>query len=146
MASIEKCLERQVKRLAKAKADLEAAVIKKDRTACLGRVVAHQRNIIRLEGRLLRKQSSEPVKSKKEVKRDFYTSAAWRQLRYRVLSAGSRMCSCCGATPATGAVLHVDHIKPKSLYPELALDIGNLQILCAECNLGKSNLDATDFR
>ena len=26
------------------------------------------------------------------------------------------------------------------------MDIDNLQILCADCNLGKSNVDDTDFR
>lgn len=53
---------------------------------------------------------------------------------------------CCGATPATGAVMNVDHIKPRKLYPHLALDVDNLQILCSDCNHGKGNWDMTDWR
>ncbi|MFC6439812.1 HNH endonuclease [Bowmanella sp. JS7-9] len=34
-------------------------------------------------------------------------------------------------------MLHVDHVKPRAKFPELALDINNLQILCETCNLGK---------
>lgn len=55
-------------------------------------------------------------------------------------------CQCCGATPATGAVMNVDHIKPRKIFPELALDPDNLQILCDECNHGKGNWDMTDWR
>jgi 5-methylcytosine-specific restriction endonuclease McrA len=45
-----------------------------------------------------------------------------------------------------GVVIHVDHIKPKSKYPELALEYNNLQLLCEDCNLGKSNKYETDYR
>ena len=57
-----------------------------------------------------------------------------------------RVCQCCGASPATGAKMHVDHIKPRKLFPQLALDLNNLQILCHECNHGKGNWDMTDWR
>ena len=55
-------------------------------------------------------------------------------------------CMCCGATPADGAVMNVDHIKPRKLFPWLALDLTNLQILCGECNHGKGNWNMTDWR
>jgi 5-methylcytosine-specific restriction endonuclease McrA len=42
--------------------------------------------------------------------------------------------------------MHIDHIKPKSKFPDLALTEENLQILCRDCNLGKSNRFNTDFR
>jgi 5-methylcytosine-specific restriction endonuclease McrA len=42
--------------------------------------------------------------------------------------------------------MHVDHILPRSKFPELELDIDNLQVLCEECNLAKSNIDTTDWR
>ncbi|WP_230201321.1 HNH endonuclease [Xanthomonas euvesicatoria] len=76
----------------------------------------------------------------------FYTSRAWRELRYRFLARSTRQCTCCGARADQGATLHVDHIKPRSKYPELALDEGNLQILCDDCNMGKGNKDDADFR
>ena len=56
------------------------------------------------------------------------------------------VCACCGASPATGAVMNVDHIKPRRLFPELALDVDNLQVLCEPCNHGKGNWDMTDWR
>ena len=55
-------------------------------------------------------------------------------------------CQCCGATRSAGAQIHVDHIKPRSKYPELELDIENLQVLCGDCNLGKSNKYIDDWR
>lgn len=76
----------------------------------------------------------------------FCSTAVWKELRYRVLKASSGKCSLCGASASGGAVLHVDHIKPKSLFPDLALDESNLQVLCADCNIGKSNKDDTDWR
>lgn len=79
-------------------------------------------------------------------KPDFLDSWEWTTIRYQALQKYGRRCMCCGATPETGAVLHVDHIKPRSKFPRLALDISNLQILCSLCNKGKGNWDQTDFR
>ncbi len=76
----------------------------------------------------------------------FFLSRPWRELRYRVLKARGRRCECCGRTPADGVAMHVDHIKPRSLRPDLALVESNLQILCADCNTGKSNYDEIDWR
>ncbi len=64
-------------------------------------------------------------------------------LRYQVLKAASGKCVLCGASAET-AVLHVDHIVPRSKGGTNDLD--NLQCLCEQCNLGKSNKDTTDFR
>ena len=50
----------------------------------------------------------------------FLKSRAWAELRYDALLRYGRICACCGATPYAGARLHVDHIKPRSRYPELA--------------------------
>ncbi len=69
----------------------------------------------------------------------FYKSRAWRELRVDALKKYGRECCLCGATSGNGVVLHVDHIKPRSKYPELELELSNLQILCEDCNLGKSN-------
>jgi 5-methylcytosine-specific restriction endonuclease McrA len=52
----------------------------------------------------------------------------------------------CGTAPTPGKPLHVDHIKPRSKYPELEYEISNLQILCDDCNLGKGNRDEIDWR
>jgi len=77
---------------------------------------------------------------------DFLTTYEWRKLRMEALKKYGPKCMCCGATPATGAVMNVDHIKPRKLFPELALELTNLQILCHECNHGKGNWDQSDWR
>lgn len=76
----------------------------------------------------------------------FLQSFEWRALRMQALKLYGRRCVCCGASPETGAVMNVDHIKPRKRYPSLALDIKNLQVLCHECNHGKGNWDMTDWR
>lgn len=79
--------------------------------------------------------------------KDFYESAAWRDVRYRALKQHGAKCQCCGATAiSSGAPIHVDHIKPRSKFPELELNIKNLQVLCRDCNLGKRAWDQTDWR
>lgn len=78
--------------------------------------------------------------------KEFLKSYEWRSLRMKVLKKYGRKCACCGATPDNGVVMHVDHIKPRRKYPELALTEDNLQVLCEECNHGKGNWDETDWR
>lgn len=77
---------------------------------------------------------------------DFLRSYEWRKLRMEALKLHGARCQCCGASPATGAVMNVDHIKPRRLFPNLALTLENLQVLCHECNHGKGNWDQTDWR
>lgn len=76
----------------------------------------------------------------------FLSTFEWRKVRMEALKKYGPRCQCCGATPATGAVMNVDHIKPRKKWPSLALDVNNLQILCHECNHGKGNWDDTDWR
>ena len=85
-------------------------------------------------------------KKSKAAKHDFLESYAWRKLRMEALIKYGPRCMCCGATPKNGAVMNVDHIKPRQTHPELALNLDNLQILCHECNHGKGNWDKTDWR
>lgn len=73
----------------------------------------------------------------------FFKSQEWRTARFFTLKKYDRKCALCFRT---NVPLHVDHIKPRSKFPELALNPNNLQVLCEECNLGKLNYDDTDFR
>ena len=65
-------------------------------------------------------------------------------LRFNVLDRDGGVCCVCGRSPHDGITLHVDHITPFSLGGLTTLD--NLQTLCADCNIGKSNRSSTDFR
>lgn len=95
--------------------------------------------------RLPKKQKIE--QENKQISSDaFLMSFEWRRLRMQALKKYGSKCMCCGATPESGAIMNVDHIKPRKLFPSLALDINNLQILCHECNHGKGNWDMTDWR
>ena len=73
----------------------------------------------------------------------FYSSVQWLRVRLEVLKRFGPKCMACNAVDAE---IHVDHIKPRSKYPHLELNLDNLQILCKPCNLGKGAWDETDFR
>lgn len=84
------------------------------------------------------KMNNYVMAAQRKYGRTFYTSDAWIRLRYDVLQRSNGHCSLCGRGPlADGVKLHVDHIKPRSRYPELELDPKNLQVLCRDCNMGK---------
>jgi len=95
---------------------------------------------------VIKKNKHHLPKKTKQSKKDFLETYQWRKLRMEALLKYGPRCMCCGATPSTGAVMNVDHIKPRQTHPELALEINNLQILCHECNHGKGNWDTTDWR
>ena len=63
----------------------------------------------------------------------------WR-LRATVLIRDNCLCRMCGASPAkdSAVTLQVDHIVPWSKGG--ATELGNLQTLCAVCNIGKGDL------
>jgi predicted restriction endonuclease len=62
------------------------------------------------------------------------------RLRFQVLKRDNFSCVQCGASPAKNqkVILHIDHIKPWSKGGKT--EISNLQTLCQDCNLGKSNI------
>lgn len=92
----------------------------------------------------IRKNTKQRIRQEKDL---FYRSSEWRSLRYQVLREQSACCACCGRSPRVhGIVLHVDHILPRSKFPHFALDKSNLQVLCDDCNLAKSNTTFDDWR
>lgn len=102
---------------------------------------------VHIAPRIIKKVRAQQVKTKSfESTAEFLYSYEWRKVRMVALTRYGAKCQCCGATPSTGAVMNVDHIKPRLIYPELALNVDNLQILCHECNHGKGNWDMTDWR
>jgi len=93
-----------------------------------------------------REKAVKHAKIRKRFGSTFYTSNAWLELRYDALKRNGGYCELCGRGKRDGASLHVDHIKPRSLHPELALVLENLQVLCEECNIGKGNRDDINWR
>jgi 5-methylcytosine-specific restriction endonuclease McrA len=73
----------------------------------------------------------------------FYESEGWIYARKEILGLYGRTCMKCNKY---SDFAHVDHIKPRSKYPDLELDVMNLQVLCKTCNKEKSNLHETDYR
>lgn len=63
------------------------------------------------------------------------------RVRFKVMLRDNFKCCFCGASPAKapGIELQIDHIAPWSKGGETTID--NLQTLCSQCNLGKSNMD-----
>lgn len=64
-------------------------------------------------------------------------SGVTKSTRFEVLRRDGHRCRYCGASPADGAVLHVDHVVPKALGG--TDDPGNLVTACEPCNAGKGS-------
>src|SRR5579862_7412575 len=84
----------------------------------------------------IRHRSKTPPHSK------FISKPEWKELRDRVIAHYGARCMRCGGCDN----ITVDHIKPKSKHPELALSFDNLQVLCWPCNKHKNTNDMTDYR
>jgi 5-methylcytosine-specific restriction endonuclease McrA len=96
--------------------------------------------------RIEREERAARGKAKKGRSQRFYSSFAWRKLRYKVLSEHDGRCQACGRSAKDGVILNVDHIQPLSKAWERRLDRTNLQVLCGDCNHGKLNFEAKDWR
>lgn len=66
---------------------------------------------------------------------NFLNSKEWKTIRLLALKKYGCVCKHCGSANN----INIDHVLPRKFYPELALDINNLQPLCAKCNKSKGN-------
>ncbi len=94
------------------------------------------REVASLAGDILRGKLSEYETEQLEYEA-FYGTQEWRRLRDMVISRDGRVCANCKRRIRDDADLTIDHIKPRSQFPELALDPDNLQVLCRGCNSSK---------
>ena len=76
----------------------------------------------------------------------FLYSMEWRALRQQAKARYGLVCCKCGRENSRLFPINFDHIKPRKYFPELALDIENLQPLCGPCNKAKGNRHSTDYR
>ncbi|PRY84476.1 HNH endonuclease [Mongoliibacter ruber] len=65
----------------------------------------------------------------------FYNSTDWKKIRVQALLSFENVCVNCGSLEN----LAIDHIYPRSKFPEKALELSNTQILCLKCNSSKGN-------
>ncbi|MFD2207189.1 HNH endonuclease [Kiloniella antarctica] len=94
---------------------------------------------------IAKKKASREAKKTREEMKAFYASWDWKKLRYSVILEYGNKCMLCGSGPEHDRIV-VDHIKPISKFPDLALEKDNLQVLCDTCNMGKSNIHFDDHR
>ena len=76
----------------------------------------------------------------------FLYSREWRELRKRAIEQYGLICCKCGRENSRQFPINMDHIKPRLYFPELALEISNLQPLCGPCNKAKGNKHDTNYR
>ncbi len=69
--------------------------------------------------------------------RDSEEGQSWKQNKYQTQGECCAICKI--SIQLKGS--HIDHIKPLSRFPHLALDTQNMQITCPECNTSKNNKD-----
>lgn len=72
----------------------------------------------------------------------FYTTFRWLRLREEAFKRYGRKCARCGVPRD----LQVDHVQARSSRRERQWDMENLQILCRQHNLEKSNVHSADYR
>jgi 5-methylcytosine-specific restriction endonuclease McrA len=64
----------------------------------------------------------------------FYDTPEWKSLRLAALQRASWRCTICGVCVAGARNARVDHVKPLSTHPHLALTASNLRVLCPACD------------
>jgi hypothetical protein len=69
-----------------------------------------------------------------------------KDIRSEVISRCGNKCGACGITIRRSRKLHVDHIKPMKLFPQLKFKLSNLQVLCVTCNVHKSAYHGDDWK
>ena len=91
--------------------------------------------VVELKSKSIDYQSNKKIIKPKRTPRNINL-----RLRWKILKQDNFSCNKCGNSPAkdSNVELHVDHIIPWSRGGETVLE--NLETLCSDCNLGKSNL------
>lgn len=73
----------------------------------------------------------------------FYSSAEWKELRQQAFERDNFTCVDCGRNPV---YLEANHIKPRSSYPELKLELSNIETLCKPCHVKKKDIVYVELR
>lgn len=73
-----------------------------------------------------------------KVTDSFYRTPKWRAWRDAIILRRGRVCQQCGADLSWPQKAHVDHVKSRKQYPELAFDPSNVRVLCTSCHSSKT--------
>lgn len=76
-----------------------------------------------------------------EERKAFYSSPEWKLIRDQVIKEEGKTCADCGSRIHEDANVTVDHKRPRSKSPELALSRENLRVVCRRCNSSKGASD-----
>lgn len=68
---------------------------------------------------------------------------SWRDLKVHLYKVFPYKCMKCYKQ---NCEIHADHVLPKSKHSSHKYKLDNLQVLCRECNLEKSNKNKIDYR
>jgi hypothetical protein len=80
----------------------------------------------------------------------YWKGGSWNYIKTIVRLRDNDICQCTGICQwhlsekcgfKDSYIMHVDHIKPKKLYPELSLSIDNLITICPNCHQFKTNTE-----
>jgi rubredoxin len=88
---------------------------------------------------------AEERKKRIEEEQIFYSSPEWVKLRNIVIDEEGRICAECHRQINDDNDLTVDHIRPRSKYPDLSLKRENLRVLCRRCNSIKKDKELADL-
>jgi len=73
-----------------------------------------------------------------------WSGGSWNYWKQKALTRDHYTCQKCGLYEPE--IVHVDHILPKSKYPELARTLSNLITLCPNCHARKTIEDRESGR
>ncbi len=110
---------------------------------------AEERRVLRRAERRQRHDSYPRHILDPHFRREFEDLGIAAAIRQEVIEAYDYRCAGCRrqfSQHRRKPLLHVDHIKPRSLYPHLLYVKSNLQVLCRSCNVHKHDYDGADWK
>lgn len=69
-----------------------------------------------------------------KITNPFYRTKAWKMARIEALTRDNHLCQRCFEKQILTKADTVHHIHPIDTHPNLALELSNLQSLCAACH------------
>ena len=83
-----------------------------------------------MHGNIKRNENKKPTLKE----RGFYDKNAWKKARMMALQRDRHLCQGCLRRGRITVATTVHHVKPTASYPELALELGNMESLCRDCH------------